>query len=273
MPLYSRTVTFRKPSDLTSAYVFSIFPTCILTAGSIIVDNLIRDPMADDAETDLGLLAHVRRLVEQNFDQNLRRSLVAAISELQQISNTALRHAPTFSPQLPRIPESQQSPFFNPQLPQLYFGDIQFPDDPFVAAPLSGSSTFPPAQASGFPAPPIIGSPYGQQLDIQFPPAESSLSMGSTRPPMTAATPILQQPVPHVQSPSFPPAAPTHRRAHSSSAIPQSPLHVQAHIQQQAIAFPAAPTPEWEQPRRGHSGSARRGERRVGHSRSRSRPR
>jgi hypothetical protein len=217
------------------------------------------------------LLTSIRQLVEQTVDQNVRRPIAVAISELQRIGNTALRHITTISPTLPRIPESQASAFPQfPQFPQLFFGDVQSAEDTFVATPLSASPTFASSQPLTFQNPPIISPPYAPQLGTQFSPPEGPLSLG---PQMTASTPIIHQPRASMQSTSFHQASQGHRRASSSSAIPQSPQRTQAAMATSSINFPQAQTIEWEPPRRGHPGVTRRGDRRVGHSRSRSRPR
>jgi len=238
------------------------------------VDNLIRDSAAYTTEADLGLLPSVRQFIEQNFDQNLRRPVVAAISGLQQIGNAVLRNVSATSPTLPRIPEGQASPFYNPQLPGLIFGEFQFPDDPFVAAPLSAPHTrFGPLQSSAsFRSPPILGPTYQQQLGFPFPPTESSLSMGTIQ-PHGPSSPLLQQSIQSLHSPPFQQPAPSHRRTHSSSAILQSPTQVMSQMQQETMSFPRGPSEDWSQPQRGPSSLVRRGDRRGGHSRSRSRPR
>ena len=252
---------------------YSALPVCILTAGSIIIDNIIREPAASTVDADLHLIQNIRQFVEQ---KNLTRLLLTSLAELQQIGSAAVRSVSVLSPSLTKISEGQPASFYNIQLPQWSLGELQFGNTQFIAEPLSaGLDPFALSHTSQYQSPPIIGSPYGQQLPFPFSSAESGVSMAAIAPHVSPSPPILhQRQQPTIHSSGFQPPPHAHRRTHSSSAVSQSSGLISPQLQQQELSFPVGTsTHEWEPPRRGQSGAVRRGDRRVGHSRSRSRPR
>ena len=110
---------------------FRVLLPAIVTAGSILVDNLIRDPSATSADADLQLL------------QNLKGSLGTGspsfqpLSDYEHIALAALqRLAPP--PPIPRI--SEHPPFFTPtSTPQQWDHPFQSSTNPYVAVPFDAT--------------------------------------------------------------------------------------------------------------------------------------
>src|SRR5579859_3964311 len=107
---YSFSVTF-------SVFPFNcrLLPACIITAGSILVDNLIRDPFAENADEDLRLMQNMKQLMG-HFDRFMSQPVENALNELENIANYAL-HRNTSSTSAIQLPEGSMT--FYPVQPQV----------------------------------------------------------------------------------------------------------------------------------------------------------
>lgn len=183
--------------------VFRLLPPCTITAGSIIVDNLIRQPHSNSTDDDLRLLQSVKQAIEASVDRALARPLIDALNELERIAVRALR--PDATPQLSRIPETQSPVFFppGPSTSQSWHSYTPPAELSFVAGPIDYGMPFPepPTSSSGLyqqqSTTPIL-QPYAQshpQLQYQFPPAETSTtSLPHVGQHMTSPATIIQHP-------------------------------------------------------------------------------
>ena len=181
--------------------VFRLLPPCTITAGSIIVDNLIRDPHADSAEEDLRLLQNVKQAIEASIDNALARPLIDALGELERIALRAVR--PDAPPQLTRIPESQSQVFFPPGPSTSQPWQLYAPPDEtsYVAGPIGYDMPFPEQTATStslYPQQTSVMPSYTQpqpQLSYTFQPTPST---GTTMPHMGQHMPssptIIQHP-------------------------------------------------------------------------------
>ena len=163
--------------------VSRLLPPCTITAGSIIVDNLIRDPQANSTVEDLQLLRAVRQTIEASVDRALSRSLINTLNELERIAVHAIqREAPS---QLSRIPDTQSPVFYasEPSTSQPWTHSYATPNDlSFVAAPMGYGISFQQQtpSSSGLyqqQAPNPAMQSYAQpppELHYQFQPAEST---------------------------------------------------------------------------------------------------
>lgn len=169
--------------------VFRLLLPCVVTAGSILVDNLIRNPYAETADGDMQLLQNVR----QSF--NVNNSISEVLTEFERISQHALRRiAP--SPILSRIPESQQSQFF-PQsaTPQQWALPFRTTEEHFVARPISSydptfslTSSMP---ATSFSQPNSVSQPYSLAPQYTYPYEQTDPAMSSSM--ASVGQPIIPQ--------------------------------------------------------------------------------
>lgn len=111
--------------------LFRLLPPCIITAGSILVDNMMRDIFAKTTDGDYQLLGNISQVIQENTEAPLSRAVLEALHDLRLIARLAFQ--PTSSPSsLPRVPE-QQTQFFQPSTSYIPY---QTPGDRFVAGPM-----------------------------------------------------------------------------------------------------------------------------------------
>jgi len=179
--------------------VFRLLPPCTITAGSIIVDNLVREPHGTAAEDDLRLLQNVKQAIEASIDNALARPLIDALNELERIALRALR--PDAPPQLAQIPETQ-SPAFFPPGPSSQSWHLYTPqDEAYVAGPIGYEMPYQEQTATSsalYQQPTSVMSSYAQtqsQLSYPFQPAQSSATtMSHMSQHMPSPPTIIQHP-------------------------------------------------------------------------------
>src|SRR5579859_782852 len=213
-----------------------LLPACIITGGTILVDNILRDPFAGSVDDDLQLLQNIRRLIE-NFDRFMSRPMESALIELENFVNVALDRPILSLPAAVQFSEAPPQPYFSVQ-PEMSGswdqGNAPYSaaDERYVAVPIAPyEMSFPqPSQ----PPPPSTSS-YGFGI-------ASSISPSMVYPFSRAGTgPASLQYYGQAGSPS------------TSMLDPQQPLQsplqqgIQQHQGQQFIAEFAAATAESRQ--------------------------
>jgi len=185
----------------------------VLTAASILVDNLLRAPFAASAEADLELIHNMRQIFPATAP------LITVVEEFINIGLTANRQIrPAPLPQIPEQPattmfeqtsaqvpwhqfEVQDPDFLGLQMPSGYGQDYSLnPSVPTSAPYQSGTSSAPPT----FQVQPFSGiSPH--LTTFPFPPSEN--------PSFTSMPPVPNPP--YVPQPPSPAKGPSHRRTQS----------------------------------------------------------
>lgn len=118
-----------------------LLPACSITGGTILVDNILRDPFAETVDDDLRLLQNIRRLME-NFDRFMSHPMESALIELENFVNVAL-HRPILSlPTAVQLSDAPPQPYFAVQ-PEISGpwdqGNEPYvaPDERYVAGPIA----------------------------------------------------------------------------------------------------------------------------------------
>ena len=169
---------------------FRVLLPAIITAGSIIVDNLVREPSSTSAEGDLQLL------------QNLKESLGTdspssqSLSDYEHIALAALQRLGPPSP-MPRI--SEHPPFFQQTTtPQQWDHSFQTSTNPYIALPISGFDATFPQSSNNFLHSASIAQPYPSMPapytfpQYQSPESAASSSMANVHQPIIPASQMIQ---------------------------------------------------------------------------------
>ena len=226
------------PSDV----VFRLLLPSIVTAGSILVDNLIRDPSATLADGDLHLL--------QNLKESLGTDSPASqpLNDYEHIALAVLgRLAPP--PPVPRI--SEHPPFFaQATTSQQWDQSFQTSSNPYVALPISPyDTTFHLQSSNNFSHTTPISQPYPsispQYTFPPYPPPEPSTSpsMANIRQPMIPTLPMI--PSHHTMQSRQDQEGASHWGATGTVSTQQATMHHHQQQQQQQ-QYPWPGTASWE---------------------------
>ena len=230
----------------TNLTVFRILTPFVVTAGSVIVENLIRDPFSSTAAQDLQLLQNARETVQQNPEDPTRQPTITILSELERLANTASQgNIPAASAASAASVISEPPQIFQPQAtPSGSWDPLSYMphEDQFVAQPMEAyQPNFPlpaslsaPTFQSSTPMPqsyPLLNPPFAYQYQ---PPDTGGLSaVTQVRQEMRTAPPIIQR-QPGLQHSPQRSNLTSHWRSDSATDITQSTL-------------PSAPQPQFDQ--------------------------
>jgi hypothetical protein len=258
-----------------------LLPAVIVTASTILVDNIIRTPFAETAGTDLELLQNVISL-EQRYDDIIWQPSVPSLKELEGIANTALGGISSISvppSALSRTSAPQLAPVYQPQPSTTQQWNTEHlsydnPEDQFLAGPISYDSSYPVSATLQSPHSqfhssggiPVYGGPTSPPFQVPYQLGETDPSvMANLRQQVISAPPDVQHQF-RIQSPllqGFPPQTMSgHWRRNSSAEVMQSTLHQeQRHGSQWTVGSgsydppsrppPPQPTPTPTRPARG----------------------
>jgi hypothetical protein len=227
---------------LDDADCFRLLSAGIVTAATIVVDNILQAPFSETVTTDLELLQNLKRSLEQNYDNYMSQPLVSSINELERIANPALRGITGISVRpsaLSRASTSQQPHVYQPQpttSQQWDTGHLSYdnPEEQYVAGPIAYDPAYSVSpiqslhnQYNPSALAPMYGGPASPSFETPYPITESDPSVGdSLRRQMISAPPDVQHQY-RVGSPlqqGFQQRTSAHWRRNSSAEVTQSTL-------------------------------------------------
>lgn len=170
--------------------MFRLLLPCVVTAGSILVDNLIRDPHAETTDEDIRLIQNLKQVFA------LDNSLLDVFNEIERIAHHVLRRIAQ-PPMLSQIPEHRQPFFSQSSTPQQWTLPFGVTDDQYVARPIS---SYDPSFSLPQPLP---GAAFSEQTSL---PISQPYSMSPQYTyPFQHTDPAVSSSIGNAQGPIIPP--------------------------------------------------------------------